>query len=134
LILSATSKKCCRIQHGSVALVLAAANRADRVSSIIAGGVVVHFANQVAIITGASSGIGWELARTLAAQQCAVGLVARRKDRLDALVQEIQSAGGKAACAAADVADRSATLAAIHSLRDQLGPVDLLIANSGVGV
>ena len=94
----------------------------------------MSFANQVAIITGASSGIGWEMAKVLAAQQCAVGLVARRKDRLDTLVQEIQAAGGKAACAAADVSDRVQTVAAIRGLRDQLGPVDLLIANSGVGV
>jgi short-subunit dehydrogenase len=100
---------------------------ADKVSSM-------SFANQVAIITGASSGIGWELAKTLAAQQCAVGLVARRKDRLEALLKEIQSTGGKAACAVADVADRPQTVSAIHALRDQLGPVDLLIANSGVGV
>jgi short-subunit dehydrogenase len=94
----------------------------------------MSFANQVAIITGASSGIGWELAKTLAAQQCAVGVVARRRDRLETLVQEIQSTGGKAACAGADVADRTQTVSAIHALRDQLGPVDLLIANSGVGV
>ncbi len=94
----------------------------------------MSFANQVAVITGASSGIGWELAKELARQQCAVGLLARRKDRLDALVQEIQAAGGKAACIAADVADRTQTVAAIHALRDQLGPIDLLIANSGVGV
>lgn len=94
----------------------------------------MSFANQVAVITGASSGIGWELAKQLAAQKCAVGAVARRKDRLEALAKEIQAAGGKAAFAVADVADRAQTLAAIHSLRDQLGPVDLLIANSGVGV
>lgn len=94
----------------------------------------MSFANQVAIVTGASSGIGWELANVLAAQRCAVGCVARRKDRLDALVQEIHAVGGKAACAIADVADRAQTVAAIHALRDQLGPIDLLIANSGVGM
>jgi short-subunit dehydrogenase len=94
----------------------------------------MSFANQVAIITGASSGVGWQLAKTLAAHQCVVGVVARRRDRLEALVQEIQSMGGKAACAVADVANRTQTVSAIQSLRDQLGPVDLLIANSGVGV
>ena len=94
----------------------------------------MSFANQVAIITGASSGIGWELAKTLAAQQCIVGVLARRKDRLEALVEEIRAAGGKAAYAVADVAERAATIAAFHGLRDQLGPIDLLIANSGVGV
>lgn len=93
----------------------------------------MSYANQVAIITGASSGIGWELAKTLAAQHCAVGVLARRRDRLEALVQEIQAAGGKAAYAVADVGERTPTIAAIHALRDQLGPVDLLIANSGVG-
>ena len=94
----------------------------------------MSFANQVAIDTGASSGIGWELAKLLAGQKCAVGVLARRKDRLETLVQEIQAAGGKAAYAVADVAERAQTVAAIHALRDQLGPIDLLIANSGVGV
>lgn len=92
------------------------------------------FANQVAVVTGASSGIGWELAKELARHQCAVGVLARRKDRLEMLVQEIHAAGGKAAYAVADVVDRVQAVAAIHALRDQLGPVDLLIANSGVGV
>jgi short-subunit dehydrogenase len=89
---------------------------------------------QVAVITGASSGIGWDVARLLAQKGSAVGLVARRQDRLAALAGEIVAAGGKAAWAVADVADRTRTLAAIHSLRDRLGPVDLLIANSGVGL
>ena len=93
----------------------------------------MSFVNQVAVVTGASSGIGWEIAKELARQQCAVGVIARRQELLVKLVQEIQSAGGKAACAVADVADRAQTNAAIRALRDQLGPVDLLIANSGVG-
>jgi short-subunit dehydrogenase len=93
----------------------------------------MSFANKVAVITGASSGIGWALARELAAQHCRVGLVARRQDRLDALAAEIRAGGGTAECAAADVADRSCTVAAIHALRDQLGPIDLLVANAGVG-
>jgi short-subunit dehydrogenase len=94
----------------------------------------VSFANQVAVVTGASSGIGWELAKTLAGKQCAVGVIARRQDRLEALVQEIRAGGGKAAWAGADITDRQQTLAAFRSLRDALGPVDLLIANAGYGV
>jgi short-subunit dehydrogenase len=90
--------------------------------------------NQVAVITGASSGIGWELAKTLARQGYAVGVTARREDRLKTLVAEIHALGGKAAWATADVADRQQTLTAIHSLREQLGPVDLLIANAGIGM
>jgi short-subunit dehydrogenase len=93
----------------------------------------MSFANKVAVITGASSGIGWELAKLLAAQQCKVGLIARRHDQLALLAGEIAKAGGQCAFAAADVADRSATLTAIHDVAAQLGPVDLLIANAGVG-
>jgi short-subunit dehydrogenase len=90
-------------------------------------------ANQVAVITGASSGIGWALARVLAAQQCRVGLVARRQDKLEALAAEIRGAGGTVTFAPADVAERAQTVRAIHQVRDQLGPVDLLVANAGVG-
>jgi short-subunit dehydrogenase len=94
----------------------------------------MSFANQVAIITGASSGIGWALARILAAEGCKVGLLARRRDKLDALAAEIAQAGtGQAAVAPANVADRQETLAAIRELTARLGPVDLLIANAGVG-
>ena len=92
------------------------------------------FANQVGLITGASSGIGWALAKVLAAQGCRVGLVARRQDKLQALAREIGQASGTAAFAVADVADRSQTLAAIHAIATQLGPIDLLIANAGVGM
>ena len=92
------------------------------------------FANHVAVITGASSGIGWALARALAGEGCKVGLVARRQDKLQALADEIGQVGGMAAIAAADVGDRTQTLAAIRGCAAQLGAVDLLIANAGVGM
>ncbi len=91
------------------------------------------FANQIAVITGASSGIGWALAKALAAEGCKVGLIARRREQLAALAQEIQQTGGVAAYAPADVAERQPTLDAIHDVAAQLGPVDLLVANAGVG-
>ncbi len=93
----------------------------------------MSFANQVAVVTGASSGIGWSLARHLAAAGCKVGLVARRRDLLERLADEIAQSGGAAAPAVADVAEREQTLNAIHELAGKLGPVDLLIANAGVG-
>ncbi len=94
----------------------------------------MSFANQVAVITGASSGIGWAIAHELARRGCAVGLIARRAERLSALAGEIVAAGGKAAYAAADVGDRGQALAAFRTVRDQLGPADLLLANAGVGL
>jgi short-subunit dehydrogenase len=93
----------------------------------------MSFANQVAIVTGASSGIGWALAKVLAAQGCKVGLIARRKNRLEQLAGEIAKASGTAATATADVGDRGQVVAAIRDLAARLGPIDLLIANAGVG-
>lgn len=89
---------------------------------------------QVAVITGASSGIGWALAKALAAAGYQVGLVARRVDRLTALAEEIRQAGGMAAVAVADVGSRDQVLAAMTSLRAALGPIDLLVANAGMGM
>ncbi len=94
----------------------------------------MSFANKVAVITGASSGIGWEVAKLLASKGCKVGLLARRLPLLETLAKEIQASGGQAAFAQADVADRQQTVSAIHALRAQLGPVDLLLANSGLGL
>jgi short-subunit dehydrogenase len=88
---------------------------------------------QVAVITGTSSGIGRALAKMLAAEGCKVGLIARRRDHLEALSAEITSQGGAAAVAAADVGDRIQIGAAFEALRGQLGPIDLMIANAGVG-
>jgi len=93
----------------------------------------MSLANQVAIVTGASSGIGWALCKALAAAGCRVGALARRRENLERLTDEIAEPGGRGAFAVADVASREQTLEAIASLRRELGPVDLLIANAGVG-
>lgn len=94
----------------------------------------VSFANQVAVVTGASSGIGCSLARLLAAEGCRVGLVARRRESLAALAAEITAGGGTAAVAPADVGDRAQVLAAVQEVAARLGPIDLLIANAGLGI
>jgi short-subunit dehydrogenase len=91
-------------------------------------------AGKAAVVTGASSGIGAALARRLAAEGYRVGLVARRHDRLAALADAIREAGGTAAVAAADVGDREQLLDAFAALGGELGPIDLLVANAGVGV
>jgi short-subunit dehydrogenase len=88
---------------------------------------------QVALVTGASSGIGWELARQLATEGCRVGLVARRAEPLRELQTLIAKQGGTAAVAVADVGSRVEAELAVASVRSQLGPLDLVIANAGVG-
>src|SRR5262245_13181101 len=90
-------------------------------------------AGQVAGGTGASSGIGWELARQLAAGGCKVGLVARRAEPLQELHKIITGKGGTAAVAVTDVGSREQVEAAFRTFREQLGPVDLVIANAGFG-
>lgn len=84
------------------------------------------------IITGASSGIGEETARLLAAQGAKVGLAARRKDRLDTLVKEIEEAGGQAIAIEADVTDKNVCRDVVSQLHDTWGTIDILINNAGV--
>ncbi len=93
----------------------------------------MSLAGQVAIVTGASSGIGWALAHALAAEGCKVGLVARRREQLAELAGQIEKSGRTVAFAVADIAERPQTVAAIQDLTARLGPIDLLIANAGVG-
>lgn len=91
------------------------------------------FRDQVAIITGASSGIGWALAKELATQGAKVGLLARRENELQKLTGEIHALGKTAEYAVADVRERQPLINAIRSLESRLGPCNLLIANAGVG-
>ena len=93
----------------------------------------MSWTNKVAVVTGASSGIGQALAVALAAHGARVGVTARRADRLAALVAEVRAKGGTIEAAPADIEDRQAVLTAVRGLAEKLGPVDLLIANAGVG-
>jgi clavulanate-9-aldehyde reducatase len=85
-----------------------------------------------AIVTGASSGIGEATALALAAEGAAVALGARRKDRLDSLVERIGGEGGSAHAFEVDVTDESATGSFVESSVEALGGVDILINNAGV--
>src|SRR5687768_4673668 len=88
--------------------------------------------NTVALVTGASSGIGHATARALSAQGAAVAVVARRKDRLDALVSDIGQAGGIALAIAADITDRANAEAAVQRTVDHFGRLDVLVNNAGL--
>lgn len=84
-----------------------------------------------AIITGASSGIGEATARALAAKGYSVALIARRADRLEMLVKQIEEAGGRALAIPADLADDEATARAAERALEFLGRIDLLVNNAG---
>lgn len=87
---------------------------------------------KVALVTGASSGIGAATAKRLAAEGVIVGLAARRKDRIDALAVEIEAAGGRAIALLTDVTDLGSCEAAARVLIEQFGRIDVLVNNAGL--
>lgn len=88
--------------------------------------------NKVVLITGASSGIGEAAARLIAAKGAHVVLGARRTDRLDTLVNEIQADGGSASACALDVTDLQSMQVFVALATTQHGKVDVIINNAGV--
>lgn len=88
---------------------------------------------KVAIITGASSGIGAELARVLAGEGVRVVLAARRKSKLDDITAKILDAGGTAVAVKSDVTVREDAEELIHYVYQEMGSVDILVNNAGRG-
>ncbi|MFG2363811.1 SDR family NAD(P)-dependent oxidoreductase [Streptomyces mirabilis] len=86
----------------------------------------------VALVTGASSGIGAATARRLAGDGASVALVARRKGRLDDLAAEIEKAGGTALVVEADITDRTQAEAAVQQAVEHFGRLDILVNNAGL--
>ncbi len=89
-------------------------------------------ARSVALVTGASSGIGSATATALAHRGAAVALAARRKDRLDALAAEIEAQGGTAIALESDVTDERQAQEAVERTVSSLGRLDILINNAGL--
>ena len=89
-------------------------------------------ADRVAVITGASSGIGAATAKALSAEGYAVALAARREERINELADQISSSGGKALAIPTDIADESSARTLIQTTKEELGSVDVLVNNAGV--
>ena len=87
---------------------------------------------RVAVVTGASSGIGEAIAEALAAEGAAVALAARRAEKLAGVVSRIEAAGGRAMAFATDVTQRDQVKRLITATEEAMGPVDIMVNNAGV--
>ncbi len=95
-----------------------------------------HFGltGRVAVVTGATGALGGEIARGLAAAGASIGVLARRRDRLDALVAELESRGADALALAADVLDADALATARDAMLARWGRIDVLVNAAGGNV
>ena len=88
----------------------------------------------MALVTGASSGLGVHFARTLAAAGASVAIAARRADRLASLQAELQTAGAKAVAVELDVQSGDSITAAFAAAEEALGPIDIVVNNAGISI
>ena len=91
-----------------------------------------NLAGRTAVVTGAASGIGEAVAVLLAARGTKVALLARRRERLDGIVEKIRADGGQALAVAADVTDAGSVDAAVERIHAAYGAVDLVVNSAGV--
>ena len=94
----------------------------------------IDLSGRVALVTGASSGLGAQFARTMAQAGAAVVLAGRRKERLKALRAEIEAEGGDAHVALLDVTNLASIRAAVAHAETEVGSIDILVNNAGVSV
>jgi len=88
---------------------------------------------RVALITGASRGIGRAIARGYAKEGAVIGITARTEEDLRSLVEEVQSAGGKALAIRADLVDPAAPAQVVRQVLEAFGTIDILVNNAGIG-
>ena len=92
----------------------------------------IRLDGKTALVTGASSGLGWRFAQVLAQAGAKVALAARSTEKLEQLKREIETAGGKATAVRMDVTEVASVRAAVLAAESALGGIDILINNSGV--
>ncbi len=88
--------------------------------------------NKVAVVTGASSGMGYEIAKLFAKEGASVVVIARRKKRLEDLVAQIEADGGKAIAVPGDVTNAEDVQKAVNTAVQQFGKLDIVVNNAGV--
>ena len=93
---------------------------------------VAGLTGKIVLVTGASSGLGEHFSAVLAASGARVVIAARRLDRLQAVQQRIEGSGGSALAVAMDVTDEHSVAAALQSVHEQVGAVDVLVNNAGM--
>lgn len=111
---------------------MGAAEHTDAPQRPVVEAPAVPAAAPVALVTGASSGIGAALAQALAAAGYTVALLARRRERLEAVAAAIAAAGGRALVLVADATDRDAVQRAVGEVLRTTGRLDVVVANAGV--
>ncbi len=88
---------------------------------------------RVAVVTGASSGLGVQMAKALAHQGADIAILARRKEKLDKVAEEIRSIGVKCIPVQCDVTDTASVVSAASAVKAEFGKVDILVNNAGSG-
>ena len=94
----------------------------------------IDLSGRVALVTGASSGLGAQFARVLSRAGCAVTLAARREERLKTLRAELEANDGDAHIVGMDVSDPVSIRAAVAHAETEMGPIDILVNNAGISV
>lgn len=89
---------------------------------------------KIALITGASSGLGVDFAKALAGQGASLAIVARRKERLDALAAEMEKQGTKCFAVQCDASNEQDIINAVQQIKDHYGRIDILVNNAGTAV
>jgi short-subunit dehydrogenase len=94
---------------------------------------VMELKNKKIILTGGSSGIGYQLSKKLLIEGCSLAVLARRQDRLDMLAVETKGLGGKLLTWHCDVTDNIKVIEVITQIMNEMGGIDIAILNSGIG-